>query len=177
MAAFSGRGFGAEEVLDEIFAETSGEDSENFSSEGSNNCIVSAKIYSATGTLSCTKNIFFGRLVEAKRFLRTYPIHRSNLVKEECMVWLKGNYRRLGGKRRVRNPYYGELNRDIPFGLFEILVRVISILGIDKPLCFVESNKKATVISFTSMELLLKFMSTLADISESDVQLDFLKEI
>ena len=59
MAAFSGRGFGAEEVLDEIFAETSGEDSENFSSEGSNNCIVSAKTYSATGTLSCMENVFF----------------------------------------------------------------------------------------------------------------------
>ena len=45
----------------------------------------------------------------------------------------------------------------------------------NKPLCFVKSNKKAAVISFTSMELLLKFMSTLADISDSDVQTRFFK--
>lgn len=167
--------FNVGEVLDEIFEETSGEDGKDCSSEALKNCTVSAKPNLGTGSLLCTKKSCFGREVEAKRFLRTYPIHPSSLFKEECMLWLKGIYRRLGGKRRVRSPYYGELNRDIPFGLFDILVRVISILGISKPLCFVESNRKATVISFTSMELLLKFMSLLADISDTEVQTRFFK--
>ena len=75
----------------------------------------------------------------------------------------------------MQSPYYGELNCDIPSGLLDILVQVITKLRISKPLCFVERNRNAIVISFSSMELLLKLMSLLADISDTEVQTRFFK--
>ena len=157
MAASFNRG----EVLKKVFDETSEDDGEDCSSDPDK--------FLGEGTMLRTKKSSFEGQMEAKRFLRTFPMHPSSIFKKESMLWLKGIYRRLGGKRRVRNPYHGELNRDIPFELFNILIRLVNILGFSKPLCFVESNRKATVISFISMELLLKFMSLLADISDIEL--------
>ena len=116
------------------------------------------------------------RNTEALRFLSTTRVFAAKIFREESLLWLKGIHRRLSGRRRIRNPYYGEITRDMPSEIFAVLVRLVKVLRFCRPFCYCESNSKGTVISFTDMGHITRFLALLAGISEADVEAEFLKK-
>jgi hypothetical protein len=99
----------------------------------------------------------------------TTPINPTSILRREVQLWLTGIKRRIGGRRSIRNPYYGEVNRDISFEIFNVICRIVRGLhGFVEPFCFHKENKKAIIISFTTMRLVneLRKGHTAAVISE-----------
>jgi hypothetical protein len=87
------------------------------------------------------------------------------IIRRESVHWLNAIYRRLGGRKRIRNPYYSEIRRDIPYGIFNIAVRVVrsvSMTEFSPPHCFYGKNKAAEVISFVTHESATKLFSLLS---------------
>ena len=101
--------------------------------------------------------------------LRT-PLYPAPILKRECLVWLRGIYRRIGGRKSIRNPYYSEIVRDMPPELFQVLLDVVRALeGFVEPFCVRGDNTKASVISFTSMRLVNELFALLSGNSNADV--------
>lgn len=87
------------------------------------------------------------------------------VFRRESVVWLDGIYRRLAGKRSIQRPYYLEIKRDIPEEIFRVLSKVIECNTdqlYNPPNCFVSENKKAIVVSFTSIITFKEFLSSLS---------------
>ena len=100
----------------------------------------------------------------------TSPINPAPILQREARLWLAGIRRRIGGRRSVRNPYYGEINRDTPLEIFLVIVRVVRGLdGFLEPSCFHRDNSKAIVLSFTSMRLVHELFSLLSGFSKEVV--------
>ena len=92
------------------------------------------------------------------------------LLRRECEVWLRGIHRRLSARPSVRNPYHGEINRDMPIELFGIISNTVrSLDGFVKPFCIRGENNKAIVISFTSVRLVNELFALLSGLSSEDV--------
>ena len=97
-------------------------------------------------------------------------INPAKLLKEESRIWLMGIRRRLGGKKSIRNPYYGEITRVTPHAFFATMMRTVRTLdSFVAPFCYQVKNKKAEVISFTSMRLLNELLVLLSGLSKEDV--------
>lgn len=70
----------------------------------------------------------------------------------------------------MRNPFYAEITRDIPYGIFSILLRVIKgIDGFCEPFVNFGKNKKAEVVSFTTLQSVKQLLSILSGMSEVEV--------
>ena len=52
-------------------------------------------------------------------------LNPASIFQHESRVWLSAISRRPSGRKRVRNPFYGEITRDLPFELFSVLVRLV----------------------------------------------------
>ena len=74
------------------------------------------------------------RNTEALRLLSTTRIFAAKIFRKESR--LKGIHRKLSGRRQIRNPYYGEITRDIPSEIFAVLVRLIKVLRFCRPFCY-----------------------------------------
>lgn len=99
------------------------------------------------------------------RILYSCNINAGTLFQVESLFWLKAIYRRLGGRQRIRRPYYSEIKRDIPEAMFLGLVRSIKICEspiLSEPNCYVAQNKKAMVVSFTCLSSVKDFLSSLS---------------
>ena len=98
------------------------------------------------------------------------PINPAPILQREARLWLAGIRRRIGGRRSVRNPYYGEIHRDTPLEIFRVIVRVVRGLdGFVEPFCFHRDNSKAIVLSFTSMRLVHELFGLLSGFSNEVV--------
>ena len=98
------------------------------------------------------------------------PINAAVILQRESKLWLAGIRRRIGGQRSVRNPYYGEINRDLPIEIFTVILK--SIWGLDGfvgPFCYHRENKKAIVVSFTSVRLVNELFGLLSGLSKDVV--------
>ena len=94
------------------------------------------------------------------------------LIRKESEHWLEAMYRRLGGRNRIRNPFYAEVKRDIPSEIFSLVVRVVNNVSVNEfcpPLCFHAKNKKAEVISFTNIDSAAKLLSLLSGLNPKTV--------
>ena len=93
-------------------------------------------------------------------------------------MWLSAIYRRLIGRRSAKTPFYAEVTRDIPYQLFLVLRRVVKYMpGFVEPLCFVSSNKKGDVISFTSLRLVMELLALLSGYLENDFATYFKRDL
>ena len=100
----------------------------------------------------------------------TTPINPTPILRREVQLWLTGIKRRIGGRRSIRNPYYGEVNRDISFEIFNVICRIVRGLhGFVEPFCFHKENKKAIIISFTTMRLVNELFALLSGLSKDVV--------
>ncbi len=99
------------------------------------------------------------------RFLFGCKIDAGSVFRRESLIWLEGIYKRMAAKRRIRRPYYSEIKRDIPEEMFLVLVRTIESQKtqiFNPPNCYVARNKKAIVVSFTSITSVKNFLSLLS---------------
>ena len=87
------------------------------------------------------------------------------VIRRESIHWLNAIYRRLSGRNRIRNPYFAEIRRDIPYGIFNIVVRVVKNVAVPEfspPHCYYGKNKAAEVISFVTCHSATKLFSLLS---------------
>jgi len=106
----------------------------------------------------------------SNQFLDSMPIHAGSLFIDEGRLWLQAIYRRLSARRSVRTPYYAEVHRSIPRSIFSVLVRLVNNSdGFAPPFCVYNKNRKAEVISFTSIRLVKELFSLLSGLTESNV--------
>ena len=91
-------------------------------------------------------------ITQAAKILNSYPVYAGTIFHTESRLWLESIYRRLGRRRRVRNPFYAEVTRHIPYGIFSILLRMIKgIDGFCELFANFGRNKKAEVVSFHTL--------------------------
>lgn len=110
--------------------------------------------------------------------LQAFQLISSNcsllpLMRKESKHWLDAINRRLGGRNRIRNPFYAEVRRDIPSEIFGLVVRVVKNVSVKEfcpPLCFHAKNRKAEVISFTTIDSVAKLLCLLSGLSIKNVK-------
>ena len=99
----------------------------------------------------------------ASTMLTRYPIYPSSILRHEATIWLQAISRRLGGKGSIRHPYYSEIHRGMPYDIFKVTLKLTkSMQGFCEPFCYQGSNKKADVISFTSLRLVNELLCLLS---------------
>ena len=88
------------------------------------------------------------------------------ILRRENRHWLEAIYRRLGERNRMRNPYNGDIRRDLPYEMFSLVVRVVNNLAVNEfypPLCFYSRNRKGEVqVSFTTSDAMSKLFALLS---------------
>ena len=96
-------------------------------------------------------------ITQAAKTLNSYPVYAGTNFYTESGLWLESIYRRLAGRRRVRNPFYAEITHDIPYGIFGILLRMIKgIDGFSLFLLTTELNKIIIIITLIITRLLFR---------------------
>ena len=109
-------------------------------------------------------------ITQAAKILNSYPIYAGTIFYTESRLWLGSIYRRLAGRRRLRNRFYAEITRDIPYWIFSILLRIIKgIDGFCEPFVSFGRNKKAEVVFFTTLRPVKQLFSILSEMSEAEV--------
>ena len=99
----------------------------------------------------------------------------SDMVRKEAMLCFTLVSHRLSGKRTIRNPFYGEISRDIPYEMFSLLVRLVKGTSeYSPPFCYLANNKKGEVVSFSSLRLVVDFLVLLSQYSAEEVSMYFL---
>lgn len=91
----------------------------------------------------------------------------GSVLQRASTLWLKLINRRISARQRIRNPFYTEVKRDLPFDVFralELAVKTSSHPQFKDPNCYVSSNRKATVVSLTSKTAFCCFLLLLLDI-------------
>lgn len=178
MAAVSNRKFTREEVLNQNIFNTN-------PTEQPSDCLKNVK--DALGSLAGQKGvqnikIFVDVCAEQisttldaccssdSATMLTTPINPAPILRREARLWLAAIRRRIGGRRSIRQPYYGEISRDMPVEIFAVVRRIVrGLAGFVEPFCFQSENKKAIVISFTSMRLVNELFVLLSGMSKDDV--------
>ena len=88
--------------------------------------------------------------------------------------------RRLSFRQKIRNPFNGECQRDIPCAIFEALKAAVHSSGLDEfnePNCYISSNRKASVISFTSLTSVVDLFTVLSGYTCIEVRQYFARNL
>ena len=99
-------------------------------------------------------------------------VNCGSCFETEAKMWLAKISSRLNGRTRIRNPYQGEIVRNIPVDLFLCLRKAITHTrdkSISDHVCFGE-NKKGYVLSFTSKPSVITLFSKLTSLTEIEVK-------
>ena len=130
---------------------------------------VNASVEMLVPLYNLTRNHVPG-IKQAAKMLNSYPVYAGTIFYTESKLWLESIYRRLAGRHRVRNPFYAEITRDIPYGIFSILLRMMKgIDGYCEPFVNFGRNKKAEVVSFTTLRPVKQLFSILSGKGETEV--------
>jgi hypothetical protein len=112
----------------------------------------------------------------AEELMAKRSFKARDVFAHEARLWLRltSISRRLSGRRTIRNPFYGEISRDIPYEMFTFLVRLVkSTPEYCPPFCYYALSKKGEVISFTSLRLVVEFLVLLSRFSADKVAMYF----
>ena len=88
----------------------------------------------------------------------------ASIIYSESRLWLVLIKRRLSFRQKIRNPFNGECQRDIPFAIFEALKAAVHSSGLDEfnePNCYISSNRKASAIHLPHQQALLMCLLSL----------------
>ena len=80
-------------------------------------------------------------------------ISSGSILQTESRLWLRLVNRTIGGRLRIRNPYYAEMKRDLPYDAYRALessIKSSTLENFKEPHCDIAGNRKGTVIAFTS---------------------------
>lgn len=114
-----------------------------------------------------------------RRVLET-RISCSSVLYSESKLWLVMINRRLTGRLKIRNPFNGECKRDIPSPIFKVLQSAIessSLEEFNEPNCYISGNKKATVISFTTLKSVTSLFNIISGYNEVEVNKFFSRSL
>ena len=113
-----------------------------------------------------------GNESEAAYLLRSSSICSLTVLSRESKHWLGMIHRRLAGRKRIKKPYFAEMHRNVPYEIFGVIKRMIVSQAKDfqRPECYVESNSKGEVVSFTSKKPLVFLFSLLSGMSTRKVK-------
>ena len=132
--------------------------------------IADAQYFVDTCTAQVKTVLEMSRNSAVNKVLNIKPINAAPILRKEEKLWLADIRRRIGGRRSVRNPYYGEINRDFPMEIFLVILKILRGLdGFVEPFCYHRENSKAIVVSFTSMRLVNELFSLLCGLSKDVV--------
>lgn len=112
--------------------------------------------------------------------MSTININAGSLLTKESRMWLSLIEKRLAGRVSIRRPYYSEIQHSIPYDIFAALKYVIRNAeeqDFQVPSCYVSSNKKAEVISFTSLGSVQKLFTLLSALCTREVKKFFSRTI
>ena len=88
--------------------------------------------------------------------------------------------RRIGGRLRIRNPYYAEMKRDLPYDAYrtlELSIKNSTLQHFKEPHCDIAGNRKGTVIAFTSEKGVLQLFTMLSGKKEEEVKRYFRRSL
>ena len=74
-----------------------------------------------------------------KRVLET-AINCGSILCSESRLWLEMLYRKIGGRAKIRNPYFGECKRDIPVDVFIMFSSLLS-----NPVVWISSRNQIAI--------------------------------
>ena len=97
----------------------------------------------------------------------------GSILQSESRLWLKLINRRISGRLRIRNPYFAEMKRDLPYDAFramELGIRHSGFENFREPYCDIAGNRKGTVIAFTSEKGVIQLFAMLSGKKEEDVK-------
>ena len=146
-------------------------------SELDSDFFVSAGLNALLPVWKLASNLSDGRLASCQ-ILSAVKFSGATVFQPEAKLWLAAISRRLAGRQGLRNPYYGEVTRDIPFELFAVLGRMVQATPeYTEPFSFYSCNKKGAVISFTSVRLVVDFLAVLSGYSTEEVATYFKRKL
>ena len=108
-----------------------------------------------------------------RRALETRMLSCASVLFGESRLWLDMINRRLGGRRKIRNPFNEECCRDIPYAVFGALQAALKSSTLSEfiePNCYISSNRKAAVISFTSLKSVINLFTIICGYTEMEVR-------
>jgi hypothetical protein len=106
-----------------------------------------------------------------RRALETRMLSCASVLFGESRLWLDMINRRLGGRWKIRNPFNGECCRDIPYAVFGALQAALkSSTEFIEPNCYISSNRKAAMISFTSLKSVINLFTIICGYTEMEVR-------
>lgn len=109
-------------------------------------------------------------ILDASHHLCIRTLSAGSILFDESRLWLDGIYRRLSGRVSIRTPYKAEIVRSIPYGVFSTCHLVVRDLRLHEPNVFIASNRKGEVISFTSLNSLIKFLSCISVLNAREIK-------
>ena len=115
-----------------------------------------------------------------RRALDARIVSCASILHSESRLWLAMVNRRLSGRRKIRNPFNGELKRDLPCGVFKVLqwaLKSSSLEEFNEPNCYRSENKKGAVISFTSLKSVTTLFTILSGYTEMEVKKFFYRSL
>ena len=104
----------------------------------------------------------------------------ASIIYSESRLWLVLIKRTLSFRQKIRNPFNGECQRDIPCAIFEALKAAVHSSGLDEfnePNCYISSNRKATAISFTSLTSVVDVFTVLSGYTCMEVRQYFARNL
>ena len=132
-----------------------------------------------TESVNDDRNAELPTYVVMKRALQT-RINCASIIYSESRLWLVLIKRRLSGRQKIRNPFNGECQRDIPCAIFEALKAAVHSSNLDEfnePNCYISSNRKASVISFTSLTSVVELFTVLSGYTCMEVRQYFTRNL
>ena len=88
--------------------------------------------------------------------------------------------RRHSFREKIRNPFNKECQRDIPCAIFEALKAAVHSSGLEEfneRNCYISSNRKASVISFTSLTSVVDLFTVLSGYTCMEVRQHFARNL
>ena len=104
----------------------------------------------------------------------------GSILQTESRLWLRLVNRRIGGRLRIRNPYYAEMKRDLPYDAYralELSIKNSTLQHFKEPHCDIAGNRKGTVIAFTSEKGVLQLFTMLSGKKEEEVKRYFRRSL
>ena len=114
-----------------------------------------------------------------KRVLES-NINCGSILRSESRLWLEMVHRKLGGRPKIRNPYFGECKRDIPVDVFIALksaIKASNVVQFKEPNCYIAENRKGAVIALTSRGSVVMLFTILAGFGDAKVQKYFSRSL
>lgn len=164
------------EIIEEVTG-NSGDSCDNEEDTDEDRLQEAEKTYeSETGNFLDAKSAAYAVM---KRSLET-RVSCGLILTNESRLWLAMIKRRLSGRRRIRNPFTGEISRDIPWEIFEALRSAIAsstLSEFNEPNCYIADNKKVSMISLTSNESVINLFAFISGYITTKVEEFFCRNL